>query len=181
MRHAKKINFGCGRQAAVPCRNRYGARCRRRAVGCRRQPGARRDRRDAEPRSASRARDRKPCFLAGRSSPRAWQRGVMRSRICSGSRRAESPVDPTRSQNITVKWRRSAVGTALDAEPNGEGALTAEAACPASLPPQWPQNLAASGLVAPHWGQEVYVALHGRAAGPPDLMPQEVTTGNSTL
>ena len=33
----------------------------------------------------------------------------MTSRRSSGSIRAESAVDPTRSENITVTWRRSAV------------------------------------------------------------------------
>ena len=33
----------------------------------------------------------------------------MTSRRSSGSMRAESAVEPTRSENITVTWRRSAV------------------------------------------------------------------------
>ena len=32
----------------------------------------------------------------------------MTSRMSSGSSRADSAVEPTRSQNITVSWRRSA-------------------------------------------------------------------------
>ena len=35
----------------------------------------------------------------------------MTSRRSSGSMRAESAVEPTRSENITVTWRRSAVST----------------------------------------------------------------------
>jgi hypothetical protein len=37
----------------------------------------------------------------------------MTSRRSSGSIRAESAVDPTRSENITVTWRRSAVSRAF--------------------------------------------------------------------
>ena len=35
----------------------------------------------------------------------------MISRRSSGSSRAESAVEPTRSQNMTVSWRRSAVSS----------------------------------------------------------------------
>ena len=35
----------------------------------------------------------------------------MTSRKSSGSMRADSAVEPTRSENITVTWRRSAVGS----------------------------------------------------------------------
>ena len=38
----------------------------------------------------------------------------MTSRRSSGSIRAESAVEPTRSENITVTWRRSAVSTGCD-------------------------------------------------------------------
>src|SRR5450631_1535788 len=53
----------------------------------------------------------------------------MTSRRSSGSRRAESGVEPTRSENITVTWRRSAVSLAAssvsrEASDSGVGALT---------------------------------------------------------
>ena len=48
----------------------------------------------------------------------------MISRMSSGSIRADSAVEPTRSQNITVSWRRSA---AVDgASPVGGAILSAE-------------------------------------------------------
>ena len=37
----------------------------------------------------------------------------MTSRKSSGSMRAESAVEPTRSENITVTWRRSAIPVAV--------------------------------------------------------------------
>ena len=80
--------------------------------------------------------------------------------MSSGSSRAESPVDPTRSQNITVSWRRSARGVALlDGGDDGEVGLTANIAGPVILPPQFPQNRAATGFFAPHWGQKIGNAL----------------------
>ena len=39
----------------------------------------------------------------------------MTSRRSSGSMRAESAVEPTRSENITVTWRRSAVSILAEA------------------------------------------------------------------
>jgi hypothetical protein len=52
----------------------------------------------------------------------------MTSRGSAGSMRAESAVEPTRSENITVTWRRSAVSLAASLTsggvPDGEaGAL----------------------------------------------------------
>jgi hypothetical protein len=52
----------------------------------------------------------------------------MTSRRSSGSRRVESAVEPTRSENITVTWRRSAVSlgalsVAREASDGGIGAL----------------------------------------------------------
>ena len=49
----------------------------------------------------------------------------MISRKSSGSSRAESAVEPTRSQNITVSWRRSAVSSGRGAA--GAAAATADA------------------------------------------------------
>ena len=41
----------------------------------------------------------------------------MISRRSSGSMRAESAVEPTRSANITVTWRRSASSRGLNSDP----------------------------------------------------------------
>src|SRR5271163_2551083 len=52
-------------------------------------------------------------------------------RMSSGSSRAESAVEPTRSQNMTVSWRRSAAST--DAVGSGAGAaLEGPASCAAA-------------------------------------------------
>src|ERR1700757_2769958 len=70
----------------------------------------------------------------------------MTARRSSGSSRADSAVEPTRSQNITVSCRRSAAST------RGVGA-TGAAAPPIGLP-QPPQNLAAGSFSKPqagHW------------------------------
>ena len=51
----------------------------------------------------------------------------MTSRKSSGSMRAESAVEPTRSENITVTWRRSAASLAdrsIVARASGGGAFT---------------------------------------------------------
>src|SRR4029077_2310888 len=51
----------------------------------------------------------------------------MISRRSSGSMRAESAVDPTRSENMTVTWRRSAVSCVFGSE-RGAGSGVAGAA-----------------------------------------------------
>src|SRR5215471_4991333 len=87
---------------------------------------------------------------------------AMISRMSSGSRRAESAVEPTRSQNITVSWRRSAeeVGSSDrgDADAVADSAMVTgfevESLCPHSK-----QNFALAGLAQPHEGQRI-----GRAA-----------------
>src|SRR3984957_248095 len=93
----------------------------------------------------------------------------MTSRKSSGSSRVESAVEPTRSQNITVIWRRSAeVG--MRAAEGGEGAAAAGAAllapaAPPSLAPHcaqkrepaalaWPQAAQLSACGVPHCGQK---------------------------
>src|SRR5215469_11369306 len=63
-------------------------------------------------------------------------------RRSSGSRRADSAVEPTRSQKMTVSWRRSAVSEA--------GAREAALRPGASLCPHSEQKLAPEGLEAPH-------------------------------
>ena len=65
----------------------------------------------------------------------------MTSRRSSGSSRVDSAVEPTRSQNITVSWRRSApddagaAGLGCGAIDGGDGA-----AAPSSLVPHCAQN-----------------------------------------
>src|SRR5713101_3867244 len=80
----------------------------------------------------------------------------MISRRSSGSSRADKAVEPTRSQNITVSWRRSAVGEAgagqvtLDAGSDRTGSV--RAAAPSGVP-QSAQNFAPAGLEPPQAGQ----------------------------
>src|SRR2546423_349370 len=79
----------------------------------------------------------------------------MISRMSSGSSRAESAVEPTRSQNRTVSWRRSAEPVC---ELCGAAASIVEPAAAStpidgSLCPHSKQNLALAGLVLPHDGQ----------------------------
>src|SRR5215468_4981289 len=81
----------------------------------------------------------------------------MISRMSSGSRRAERAVEPTRSQNMTVSWRRSAEaeGCLLCAMSSaGFAGLSAVSALP-----HFEQNLAPARLVAPQEEQRT-----GRAA-----------------
>src|SRR3974377_1607282 len=78
---------------------------------------------------------------------------LITSRRSSGSSRADSAVDPTRSQNMMVSCLRSAEvceGTALSAEPDG----VLGACCPAAVSfwPHCKQNLAPGGFVCRHEG-----------------------------
>src|SRR6516164_8477071 len=72
----------------------------------------------------------------------------MTSRKSSGSIPVESAVEPTRSQNITVSWRRSAVS--VRGEGDGAGGAGA-AASPTGLP-QPPQNFAVGSFSKPQAG-----------------------------
>src|SRR5262245_29991520 len=76
----------------------------------------------------------------------------MISRMSSGSRRAASAVDPTRSTNATVSWRRSAddTGTAGNGDAASAGALETRMV---SAPPQSAQNFLPGGFSAPHAAQ----------------------------
>src|SRR6516162_9586940 len=87
-------------------------------------------------------------------------------RRSSGSSRAESGVEPTKSQNITVSWRRSALSARGNCGAVGGAGL---AISPIGLP-QPPQNLAAvsfskpqagqvTGRAAPHWAQKRLVGV----------------------
>src|SRR5438270_13463747 len=79
----------------------------------------------------------------------------MISRKSSGSSRADKAVEPTRSQNITVRWRRSAVGevgagpVTLGADSDRTGSVLA--AVPSKVP-QSAQNFAPIGLKPPQPG-----------------------------
>src|SRR5512140_2399906 len=89
----------------------------------------------------------------------------MISRRSSGSSCAASAVEPTRSQNITVSWRRSAeelgtdgkVGGSATRSTVGVGAPAAADTCAppvrVSAVPQSPQNLLPDGFSAPHAAQ----------------------------
>src|SRR6516164_4853042 len=89
----------------------------------------------------------------------------MTSRKSSGSSRDDRGVEPTRSQNITVSWRRSAVSV----RGGGDGAGGAGAVASPTGFPQPPQNFAVGsfskpqagqgeGSGAPHWAQKRRVA-----------------------
>src|SRR5262245_40814808 len=95
----------------------------------------------------------------------------MISRMSSGSSRADSAVDPARSQNITVSWRRSAdiagrVACGVEGAapliwgPNDVigAAVGAPDALAASLLPQLPQNFAPGRAWAPQDGQPVGIS-----------------------
>src|SRR5215467_10387413 len=73
----------------------------------------------------------------------------MISRRSSGSRRAASAVEPTRSQNNTVSCRRSAddIGAAVRGDAAFAGAL---GALMFSAAPQSAQNFLPGGFSAPH-------------------------------
>src|SRR5262245_35817548 len=83
------------------------------------------------------------------------------SRNSSGSSCCESAVEPTRSQNITVNWRRSASGAlgtaargAVGAIGSAEGSLRiGTEACSWSAVLHSPQNLACGAFAKPHRSQ----------------------------
>ena len=60
----------------------------------------------------------------------------MTSRRSSGSMRAESAVEPTRSENITVTWRRSAVSCGSGSVSCGRAAVRPETAAKLARSPQ---------------------------------------------
>src|SRR5262249_31450439 len=85
----------------------------------------------------------------------------MTSRKSSGSSRVDNAVDPTRSQNITVIWRRSAMGRSPVESPETRGLARST-----RLTPHSGQNLASCTLAwrqagqtwraaAPHWAQNL--------------------------
>src|SRR5918998_3324182 len=70
--------------------------------------------------------------------------------MSSGSRRAESSVEPTRSQNITVSCRRSAEDVGAEVVPGAEAGGGAGLLGGLSLTPQSEQNLAPGRFSLPH-------------------------------
>src|SRR5262252_1077075 len=90
----------------------------------------------------------KPSNLPITSETHLWY-APKTSRRSSGSSREASAVEPTRSQNITVSWRRSAVSARAGGDGAGGGGAVV-------LPigfPQPPQNLAAGSFSKPQDGQ----------------------------
>src|SRR5215831_12413358 len=90
----------------------------------------------------------KPSYWAVVSATLAWYAPKI-SRISSGSSREASAVEPTKSQNITVSWRRSAPSVR-----GGAGAVSGgdAAICPRGLP-QPPQNFAMGSFSKAQAGQ----------------------------
>src|SRR5215469_5465497 len=69
------------------------------------------------------------------------------SRHSSGSSRAAISVEPTRSQNSTVRWRRSPSANVVT------GGFAARAAGASNAVPHSPQKRSPGWFVAPHLGQ----------------------------
>ena len=74
------------------------------------------------------------------------------SRHCSGSSRAAIAVEPTRSQNSTVRCRRSPLRSALCTDPVSETGVPIDESQGA---PHSPQNFAAGAFSALHRGQRM--------------------------
>src|SRR5215472_5292117 len=92
----------------------------------------------------------------------------MTSRKSSGSRRDDSGVEPTRSQNITVSWRRSAL-SGRDGGAGGAGA----AASPTDFP-QPPQKFAVGSFSKPQAGQD-------KGSGDPHLAQYRLAAAFSAM
>jgi hypothetical protein len=75
---------------------------------------------------------------------------VTTSRCSSWSSHAESALEPTMSQNITVSWRRSA-----DAAEERAAGLEFSTSIAVRLAPQLAQNLAPAELVCPQRGHDL--------------------------
>src|SRR5215469_9400506 len=94
----------------------------------------------------------------------------MTSRKSSGSRRDDSGVEPTRSQNITVSCRRSAASV----RGGGDGPGGVGAAASLTGLPQPPQNLTAGSFSKPQAGQ-------GRGSGAPHSPQKRLVAAFSAL
>src|SRR6516162_6502282 len=94
----------------------------------------------------------------------------MTSRKSSGSSREASAVEPTRSQNITVSWRRSALsargGAGIEAGAGG-------AVSPTGFP-QPPQNFAVGSFSKPQTG-------HGEGSGAPHSAQKRLLAAFSAM
>src|SRR5215469_16214277 len=95
----------------------------------------------------------------------------MISRRSSGSRRDESAVEPTKSQNSTVSCRRSAddIGAAAGGDAASAGALDARMV---SAAPQSAQNFLPGGFSAPHAMQRTG---WGAPQSPQNFFPSRLT------
>src|SRR6516164_4240127 len=98
---------------------------------------------------------------------------MMRPRS-SGSKRAESTVEPTKSQNRIVSCRRSAVGAAVAASDAGAAsvAVVAPSAPGAKFAPHRPQNFESGGFAWPH-------AAQGILSGAPQAVQKRCPTETS--
>src|SRR5262249_16648305 len=96
-----------------------------------------------------------------------WK-AAMTSRCSSASRRVESALDPTMSQNMTVNCRRSGV----DAVPAAAWAILFGAS--AKLAPHSGQNFAPGGQACPQ-------LEHGRANGVPHSWQNLAPSGATAL
>src|SRR5215469_12863786 len=92
----------------------------------------------------------------------------MVSRHSSGSRRAAISVEPTRSQNNTVRCRRSPPAAATMGEIPAAAAGTASP----KAAPHSPQNLSSGWFVAPHLGQ---VTTSGAPQAAQNLRPSRLS------
>src|SRR5215831_4947894 len=115
----------------------------------------------------------KPPALVMTSAQQRWYARTS-SRMSSGSSRIESAVEPTRSQNMMVSWRRSAAdpvslaGLALAAMGGLDAIVLA-----GTLVPHSEQKPSSGGTPCPHFGQ-----ARGRATPhlPQNLLPSTTST-----
>src|ERR1700736_6535004 len=80
-------------------------------------------------------------------------RAAMTSPCSSGSRRVESALEPTMSQNMMVSWRRSAVGVGAVDAGRERGRAAGWDASDVRLAPHLEQNLAFAELACAQLGQ----------------------------
>jgi hypothetical protein len=121
------------------------------------------------------------CFLLGREDL------DMTSRKSSGSMRAESAVEPTRSENITVTWRRSALSLAAlsvarGASDSGVGALAgARRAAIVRRCPTVPTPKSFKSSAVRLGRTFSLISFSRNVASIPDLGPGKGTYGSSSL
>src|SRR5215475_12467745 len=96
----------------------------------------------------------KPLYRRTVAATHLWK-ALITSRRSSGSSSEASAVEPTRSHNITVSWRRSARITAsLDVRLGVSVPRSGTESASANAAPQLPQNLLPGEFSAPHAAQE---------------------------